>query len=299
LTISGSVLQRSHVIADSLLSSTANVCDTDRVKHSHVVSIALACCSASACYSGVAASHDVNAAWRGHSRQELEATWGAPKLTEAGPTGPRLHWADEHYNIEQLPSARAALAITSTSIDVSAAAQTGVMSLSVTSASADIDAQARIVQIRGLSTRWGAPAGLNLRWGTVFGLAVGMGRLAETPSPLPSGSMYIGGMLGPRHALIGTMNLASGSADAGGAMGFAWGLGMQWWPAARLAVRGAPALVLAFEPGFNNAALSPGLQGGIGYAAVRAGSFVLDVRFDLTVSTNTALGSFGVGVNLN
>ena len=272
------------------------------------------------CYTGTAATHDVNQAWRGRSQQEIEAAWGKPHDAAAitapangnagGYVGPgntaaattQLHWQHRQQSLTQLPGAAAAVSINNGQIDVMAAAQPGVIIRSTTDVLVDvasIGSEARITRVVGPSLRWGAPAGINLRWGTVFGMAVGMGRLAETPTPLPSGSLYIGGMLGPRHALIGTMNLATGSADAGGAMGFAWGMGMQWWPSARLAVRGAPALVLAFEPGFNNAALAPGLLGGIGYAAVRAGNFVLDVRFDLTVSTNTSMGSLGVGVNLN
>ncbi len=272
------------------------------------------------CYGGTAATRDVNQAWRGRSQQEIEAAWGKPHDTTAmaatpngaagGSTSPgvetvttaQLHWQHQHQDLTQLPGAAAAVSIRNGQVDVMAAAQPGVIITSTTDVLVDVAAiggQARITRVIGPSLRWGAPAGINLRWGTVFGMAVGMGRLAETPTPLPSGSLYIGGMLGPRHALIGTMNLASGTADAGGAMGFAWGMGMQWWPSARLAVRGAPALVLAFEPGFNNLALAPGLLGGVGYAAVRAGNFVLDVRFDLTVSTSTAMGSLGVGVNLN
>ncbi len=264
------------------------------------------------CYTGAAATRDVNQAWQGRSQQEIEAAWGKPHdsaaiapLTNspAAATGAtQLHWQHRHQNLTQLPGAAAAVSIRNGQIDVMAAAQPGVIVTSTSDVLVDIasvDGQARVTRVVGPSLRWGAPAGINVRWGTVFGMAVGMGRLAETPTPLPSGSLYIGGMLGPRHALIGTMNLATGTADAGGAMGFAWGMGMQWWPSARLAVRGAPALVLAFEPGFNNVALAPGLLGGIGYAAVRAGNFVLDVRFDLTVSTNTAMGSLGVGVNLN
>jgi hypothetical protein len=45
--------------------------------------------------------------------------------------------------------------------------------------------------------------------------------------------------------------------------------------------------------------LSPGAVGAVSYAVVRAGSFVLDVRFDATLSTKTAFGMFGIGANVN
>ena len=58
-------------------------------------------------------------------------------------------------------------------------------------------------------------------------------------------------------------------------------------------------MVLDLEPGLEDAALSPGGVGALSFALVRSGSFVLDARLDMTVSTSAAFGLVGVGVNVN
>ena len=44
---------------------------------------------------------------------------------------------------------------------------------------------------------------------------------------------------------------------------------------------------------------TPRRIGAPSYALVRSGSFVLDLRFDATLSTAAAFGTLGVGVNAN
>jgi hypothetical protein len=48
-----------------------------------------------------------------------------------------------------------------------------------------------------------------------------------------------------------------------------------------------------------NAKIAPGGVGARSFAVVRAGSFVLDLRLDATLSTSSAFGMLGVGVNVN
>lgn len=248
----------------------------------------------SACYHGDAATRDVNAAWRGRTRAEIEATWGRP----AGSNATTAAWSYTTTHIE-LPSAAAAIAITPTSVDVDAAARPGEIWKTSTTASAEFDASGRIVDVRGPSLHWGAPRDENLRWGTIFGFHAGMGRLDQTSTPLPSGGLYIGGMLGPRMGLVGTFSMVSGTGDSGGAIGFGWGLGLQYWPLTRLSVRAGPAFVLAWDPGFNDASPNVGGNGAVSYAIVRTRVFVLDLRLDATVASSVAFGSLGVGVNVN
>ena len=76
-------------------------------------------------------------------------------------------------------------------------------------------------------------------------------------------------------------------------------LALQYWPTERLNVRAGPAMVIDTDPEPGNAALAPGGIAAASFAVVRAGSFVLDVRFDTTVSTASAFGTLGIGVNVN
>lgn len=115
---------------------------------------------------------------------------------------------------------------------------------------------------------------------------------------MPSLGLYMGGMIGPRTALLGSYSFVNGRGDDGGAMGHAWAFAIQYWPEARVNVRGGGAMVLD-DTNASGARLSPGAVGAVSYAVVRAGSFVLDARFDATVSTKTAFGMFGIGVNVN
>jgi hypothetical protein len=253
---------------------------------------------AAGCYSGARATRDVNDSWRGRSSARILAHWGRPAEvgTEGGLT--TLRWRHARRHIE-LPSASAEVSIEPGRFDARAELRPGSTWKTYTEVVARVDPRGSIVDVRGPSLRWGAPRDANLRWGTLLGMHVGFGRLDDTSTPLPSGGAYIGGMLTPTVGLVGCFSMVSGSDDAGGAMGFAWGIAPQWWMATRLWVRAGPAMILAFDPGFENAGLEPGATGGLSYAAIRSGSFVLDLRVDVAAGTSTAFGSVGVGVNVN
>lgn len=193
-----------------------------------------------ACYHGEDAARDINAAWRGRARAEIEGTWGTPAVSSASAAA----WTFTTTHVE-LPAGAAAISITPTRIDVSAAGRAGEIWKTDTTATATFDPDARIGEVRGPPLHWGAPRGANLRWGTVFGVHAGLGRLDQTSTPLPSGGLYIGGMLGPRLGLVGTFSMVTG--DAGSAIGFGWGMGLSYWPLTRVAVRAGPAFVLAFD----------------------------------------------------
>lgn len=247
-----------------------------------------------ACYHGEDAAGDINAAWRGRARTEIEATWGRPAASS--PTA--AAWAFTTTHVE-LPAGAAAISITPTSIDVAAEGRPGEVWKIETTAVAQFDASARITDVRGPSLHWGAPRDANLRWGTIFGVHAGLGRLDQTSTPLPSGGLYIGGMLGPRLGLVGTFSMVTGTGDGGGAIGFGWGMGLAYWPLTRVAVRAGPAFVLALDPGFGDTHAGLGGNGALSVAIVRTRVFVLDVRFDATISGAAAFGSLGVGVNVN
>ncbi|MCB9558928.1 MAG: hypothetical protein H6709_00335 [Kofleriaceae bacterium] len=272
--------------------------DPSRRRLASACPLVLVAVAVAGCYHGARATRDVNRAWQGRSRAELEARWGRPATVAAQGDGAVLTWSISRQHVE-LPSASASLTLAPGSFDAQASWQAGKVWTSTTEVVAAVDAGGRVVGVDGPSLRWGAPRGLNLRWGAILGLHVGMGRLDDTGTPLPSGGLYLGGMIGPRLGLVGTMAMVSGSDDAGGAMGFAWGMGAQWWPSARVALRAGPALVLAFDPGFEDPSLGPGLDGAASLALVRAGSFVLDLRLDLVASPSSTFGSVGVGVNVN
>jgi len=254
------------------------------------VVVSLAC----GCYHGDAATRDVNAAWQGRTRAELEGTWGAP----AGSNATSAAWSFTTTHVE-LPSAAASIAITPTSVDVNAVGHTGEVWKTQTTATATFDAGGRIAELRGPSLHWGAPRDANLRWGTIFGLHAGLGRLDQTSTPLPSGGLYIGGMLGPTLGLVGNFSMVSGTGDGGGAISFSWGMGLQYWPMTRVAVRGGPAFVLAWDPGFNDASPAIGGNAAVSVAIVRTLIFLLDLQLDATLASSVAFGSLGVGVNVN
>lgn len=251
------------------------------------------------CYTGARASRGINAAWRGRSIAELEARWGKPQRGDAA----HPEWVITGEHVE-LPSVRA-----DASLVVEPGEAHGSLDAAVTPGqrwtyeaavvTATVDAAGRIAAIEGPSVRWGAPPGANLRYGFLMGFHAGMGRLDDTDTWLPGGGLYLGGMLGPRLGLVGQFTLASGKGDAGGAMGLAASVGPQWWPLARLWLRAAPALVIDWDPGFDNGALRPGLGMAASYAVVRSGSFVLDLRLDTVATPAGAFGTVGVGVNVN
>ncbi|MCE9574579.1 MAG: hypothetical protein K8W52_15635 [Deltaproteobacteria bacterium] len=252
------------------------------------------------CYHGARATRDVNAAWRGHTRAEIEARWGTPQVA-----GQTLAWSYDTTRIE-LPRAAASLAITPTSIDAAAAFDPGSIETTAHVAVATLDANGRIAELRGPSLHWGPPRDANLHWGTLFGAHVGLGRLDSTGTPLPSGGLYIGGMVSRTVGLVGTFSMVSGSDTGGGAIGFAWGIAAQQWMSPRIAVRAGPAMILAFTPGFDHAiglgdsvVDTIGLGAAASVALVRTRVFVLDLRFELTTSPAATFGDLGVGVNLN
>ena len=250
------------------------------------------------CYSGAQTSRDINASWQQRKVSEIRAEWKAPTRTEAKGDGTLQTWSIRHRHIA-LPTVRASLDIRPDRLDAYAEAKPGETWTTSTDVRVHADGAGRILSVEGPSLRWGPPNNANLRWGTIMGLHLGMGRLDDTATPLPSGGMYIGGMLSKRMGLVGNYSFTSGSDDAGGAIGMAWAMGLQWWPQTRVSLRAGPAMVLAFNPGFEDAGLEPGLNGSASYALVKAGSFVLDVRLDVTGGTSTRFANLGVGINLN
>jgi hypothetical protein len=255
--------------------------------------------AAAGCYAGPRAAADVNAAWRGKSSAELQGRWGKPADVQRAATGgARMAWSHSHHHFE-LPSAEAELTVEPGHIEGMAAVSAGKVWTTATVVTADVDAAGTVVQVSGPSLRWGPPDDANLRWGGVFGAHVGMGRLDDATSPRPSGGLYLGGMLGPRLALVGCFSLASGSGPDGAAMNFGGGMAVQYWPATRLWLRAGPAAVLDLEPGFDGANFGVGALGGASVALLRHGTFVLDLRLDLVTSTAATFGTVGVGVNVN
>ena len=253
-----------------------------------------------ACYSGSRATPDVNAAWRGHARATLEARLGEPGAVLPQSDGTSLlRWTRKGQHIE-LPSGSLDVNVTPTSFDLRAEARPGrVENYEYDVASAVIDPGGTVLRFDSSWLVAGIPPGLNLRTGVVFGLHAGAGWLDDAASPMPSLGLYIGGMLGPRLALLGAYAFVNGK-DAGSfAMGHSWALAAQYWPAERLAVRAGPAMVLDLDPGLEDPTLSAGAIGALSYALVRSGSFVLDLRFDATLSTSAAFGTLGLGVNVN
>lgn len=270
------------------------------------------------CYTGAAANHDVAESWRGRGQGEIVDRWGEPVRHVPVPPDDVLVWDYQTRHVE-LPDARlsvkqrevgvglgaeapgvgAAALVRANVVDVDAAFKPGAVWNTTHEGAALVDSQGTIREAQGAVLHWGPPNDVNLHWGTIFGGHVGLGRLDSTPVPLPSGGAYIGGMLGPTFALVGTYSLAAGTSDAGGAMGMAGGLAAQWWPVNRVWVRAGPALLLAFDPGFENARLRPGVTTGASWAFVKVGRLAVDLRLDLSAGPSTAFGTLGFGVNLN
>ena len=71
------------------------------------------------------------------------------------------------------------------------------------------------------------------------------------------------------------------------------------WGEDRVWLRGGPAALLAWDPGFTNARFEPGVTLGASYAIVKVGTFALDLRLDAAGGLSTAFGTVGVGANLN
>jgi hypothetical protein len=252
------------------------------------------------CYGQAEVARDVNAAYRGANRAVIEAQIGQAEVSEPQPDGALvLRWIRKGTRYD-LPSGHFRLNVTATSFDLDAAARPGVVEhYDYELAAALVDPSSRVLRFESRRLLLEVPDSLNVRSGAIFGLHGGLGSLDDATSVMPSLGVYLGGMLGPRHALLGSYSLVHGRDDGRTAQGHAWALALQYWPLARLNVRTGAAMVLDLDPGFEDPTLSPGAVGAISYALVRAGSFVLDARFDLTVSTAAAFGMFGVGVNVN
>ena len=274
-----------------------------------------------ACYTNAPANRDVQASWRGRMQPEIVDRWGHPAkqgAAGAGGAGHVMVWAFRTLQISlpdldlavaarpveasaQVggPGITGAVAVHGTALDVHANAKPGEIWHTTTEAAAFVEPNGVISSVQGAALHWGPPNDVNLHWGTIFGAHVGMGRLDTTPTPLPSGGAYIGGMLSPTVGLVGTVSLVAGTSDGGAAMGLAGGLAAQWWPVNRFWLRAGPALLLTFDPGFNNAGLHPGATLGASYAFIKIGTLALDARFDLAAGPSTAFGTLGIGVNLN
>ncbi len=251
-----------------------------------------------ACYGGKRATVDVNEAWRGRTQGELVRHWGKPGTVRPMRDGSHLVWTRTGRRIT-LPYATGRVDVGPGRIDIAGEFSPGSIRTTTHELIAAVDARGIVGDIRGRSLRKGPPSGLNMRWGFLLGGHVGMGRLDDTKSALPSGGLYIGGMLSRTVGLVGTYSMAAGKDDAGSAMAFGWGLGVQVWTSARTWLRAGPAMVLAFNPGFEDAGLEPGIAVGGSYAIVRSRSFVLDLRVDLVGGTETSFGTLGLGVNIN
>jgi len=256
--------------------------------------ILLAIAACGGCYHGAAASRDIDAAWRGHARAELEARWGAP-AAEAHEAQTLLRYTHTHLQVE-LPGGAAAFSAGPGHAEGFVEWHAGVVWHTTTDAIVALDPSSTIVEMRGASVEWGPPAGANLHWGAIFGIHAGMGRLDDTGTPLPSGGVYLGGMLTPQLGLVGTYSFVSGTSDMGSAIGMAAGIGAQYFTTDRLSLRAGPAAVLSFSPGFTDTHATAGLDASIAYAFVRHGVLAVDLRFDLIMAPGTAFGSIGVGV---
>lgn len=264
-----------------------------------------------ACYTGTAANRDVSMAWRGHARAELVDRWGAPAQQQ----GPVDVWTFQTERVE-LPDFAASLhpVAAVAHVDGPGVTGTGVVqgtALDVAwhpgeilrvhhSAAALLDAsRATVVDVQGEALHWGPPNDANLHWGTLLGAHVGMGLAGSTGTPLPSGQLYVGGMLTPVVGLVGSYSFVSATGDAGAVIDQAAGIAAQYWPATRLALRAGPALILASHPGVTDFALKPGASVGASYAAIKVGTLALDVYADVCGGPGVAFGSLGVGINLN
>lgn len=250
-----------------------------------------------ACYTGPRAARDVNVMWRGHARVDLDARLGAPRHTTAQPDGTTLvRWTHRSHRNVEIPGGSFSLNFTPDRFDARAEVRPGtVHSFEYEIASAVLDPNGTVLAFDSAWLAAGIPTGMNVRTGIIFGLHGGAGRIDDASTPMPSLGAYIGGMLTADVALLGAYAFVNGKTGDEFVQGHSWGLAVQYWPTARFNVRAGPAMVLHTDP----VALAPGGIAGASFAMIRAGSFVLDVRLDATVSTASAFGTLGVGVNVN
>jgi len=266
------------------------------------------------CYTGAPANRDVSTSWLGRTRLELEDRWGQPAARDPqlltytfSRTHVELPSAELHVEARPAvleagavgPNGSAVVHARVNLIDVAAGFHPGALVKVTTAAVASIDPADRIAAMDGAALHWGPPNDVNLHWGTIFGAHVGMGRLDTTGTPLPSGGAYVGGMLTPTLGLAGVYELAAGTGDTGSAMGMAAGVAAVYWPANRFSLHAGPALLLAFDPGFDNARLRPGAVAGASYAVIKVGVLAIDLRLDVAAGPSTAFGTAGVGINVN
>jgi hypothetical protein len=260
--------------------------------------IVLGIVTLAACYHGAAATRDVNAAWVGHGRGEIEARWGHPAQTEAAGDHQVLVWSHQNLHVE-LPSGFARFSAAPTHVEGEAAFEPGAIWHTTTSAAAFVAPTGIIARVDGASLRWGPPNDANLHWGTILGVHAGMGRLGDTPTPLPSGDFHVGGMLGPQLGLVGTFTLVAGTGDDGSALGMSAGIAAQYWPMTRLWLRAGPAALLAWDAGFDNGRFRPGVTAAASYAFVKAGTVAVDLCLDISAGPSTAFGLVGIGVGID
>lgn len=279
--------------------SLASQARYDQGMKARIVACLLAAGILPGCYHGDRAARGINSSWKGRSAAELEASWGKPVASEQSGPVTTLRFIHKSQRVETLPWAAASLHLGPDRIDAYGEIRPGMTSERSTEVTALVNDSGKVMSVHGPSLRWGASDHANLRYGLIMGMHAGIGRLDDTNRPLPSGGIYIGGMLGPTLALLGSYSLAAGSADAGSALGMAWSLGPQWWPHTRISLRAGPAMILAFDPGFEDLGLEAGLNASASYAIIRSGSFVLDLRADISAGPNTQFGSLGIGVNVN
>jgi hypothetical protein len=253
---------------------------------------------AAGCYSGVRAERDINDAWQGRQVAEIENEWGRAEPVDRSDEITTLAWRYVRVR-RSLPRGGAALYAEPGRVEGYAAFEPGRVHRRVTEVVAFAGDDGVIREVRGPSLRWGPPNEANIHWGVLLGGHVGMGRLDDTSTPLPSGGLYIGGMVSRTTGLVGAFSMVSGIGDGGGAMGFAWAFAAQHWVTARLSLRGGPAAILAFDPGFEKIGAEPGINGAVSYAVLKAGTFALDLRLDLVAGADNRFGSAGIGVNLN
>ena len=260
--------------------------------------LTLACIvTGTACYTGPRAARDVNLAWRGHARIELDARLGVPRVMEPQANGTTLlRWTHRGHDHFELPGGTFALNLTPTQLDAHAEFRPGsIQAVEYDVAAALIDPNGTVLSFDSGWLAAGIPRGMNARTGIIFGLHGGFGRLDDASTPMPSVGAYIGGMLTADIALLGAYAFVNGKTGDEFVQGHSWGLAVQYWPTERFNVRAGPAMVLNTDP----VGLAPGGIAAASFAVIRAGSFVLDVRFDATVSTASAFGTLGVGVNVN